>query len=234
MINYVLPQIFTKVFFLKILNKLLRKSVDIKFEKANYNRVSFVQRAIANKNIKTCKYLEIGCSTNTLFNSIPLKMSNKVGVDPDKGGTHKMTSDNFFKENNQKFDVIFIDGLHTYEQCQRDVINSLNSLNNDGLILLHDMMPTNNFEATSPRNILAVNSWNGDVWKVAVELSASKNLDFILVSIDKGVGIIRKKENFEYKILKEIKNKSIFDYYSKYFKNINLKKSEEAIDFIDL
>ena len=70
MINYVLPQIFTKVFFLKILNKLLRKSVDIKFEKANYNRVSFVQRAIANKNIKTCKYLEIGCSTNTLFNSI--------------------------------------------------------------------------------------------------------------------------------------------------------------------
>lgn len=233
MINYILPQIFTKNFFLKAMNKFLRKPVNVKFENSNYNRISFVLRAIK-KNLETCKYLEIGCSTDTLFNCIPLKMSNKIGVDPIKGGTHRMTSDEFFEQNNQKFDVIFIDGLHTYEQCQKDVINSLNSLNENGLILLHDMMPTDNFAASNPRHMFAVNSWNGDVWKVAVELSLSKNLEFVLIPIDKGIGIIRKKKNSEYKILKEINNKSVFDYYREYFKNINIKNSEDAIDFIDL
>lgn len=234
MINYILPQVLTKFFLLRVLNKILRKSVNVSFEKTNYNRISLVQRAIANKDLKTCRYLEIGCSTNTLFNCIPLKLTNKIGVDPIKGGTHRMTSDEFFSKNDQKFDVIFIDGLHTYEQCQRDTINSLNSLKDDGLILLHDMMPADNFAASSPRNKLAVKSWNGDVWKVAVELSLSKNLDFILVPIDQGVGIIRKKNNYEYKILNEIKTKTIFHYYNEYFKNINIKKSEEAINFIDL
>ena len=56
-----------------------------------------------------------------------------------------MTSDTFFSqiEKALKFDVIFIDGLHTYYQCQKDVVNSLNHLNNNGVIFIHDLLPKN-------------------------------------------------------------------------------------------
>ena len=35
-----------------------------------------------------------------------------------------------------KFDLIFLDGLHTYEQTIKDINNSLKILNKDGLILV--------------------------------------------------------------------------------------------------
>ena len=36
-----------------------------------------------------------------------------------------MTSDEFFKSNNEFFDLIFLDGLHTYEQTIKDIDNSI-------------------------------------------------------------------------------------------------------------
>ena len=94
------------------------------YEKKNYNRIAFIVRAL-NKFKTIPMYLEIGCDQNDVFNSIPVIHSNKIGVDPNSGGSHKMTSDDFFKQNDKSFDVIFIDGLHTYEQTQKDIINSL-------------------------------------------------------------------------------------------------------------
>ena len=34
--------------------------------------------------------------------------------------------------------MIFIDGLHHYEQAHRDLRNSLNNLKKGGIILIHD------------------------------------------------------------------------------------------------
>ena len=76
---------------------------------------------------------------NSVFNCIPLKIENKIGVDPTQGGTHRKTSDDFFIDNTKNFDVIFIDGLHTYEQCQRDCINSLKFLNPGGILIIEDI-----------------------------------------------------------------------------------------------
>ena len=45
------------------------------------------------------------------------------------------------KNSHLKFDVIFIDGLHEYEQCQRDCLNSMKFLNDGGIILFHDFLP---------------------------------------------------------------------------------------------
>ena len=40
-----------------------------------------------------------------------------------------MTSDNYFSNNkNNLFDLIFLDGLHTYEQTIKDIFNSLKTL----------------------------------------------------------------------------------------------------------
>ncbi len=51
---------------------------------------------------------------------------------------HKGTSDSFFKKNKDTFDVIYIDGSHEADQVYRDLRNSWNSLNLDGIIICDD------------------------------------------------------------------------------------------------
>ena len=105
-------------------------------------RFEIVQNIIKKKNYK--KYLEIGCFDDELFNYV--NCENKVGVDPVSGGTVRATSDQFFKDNKEKFDCVFIDGLHEYHQVKKDIFNSLKFLNDDGIILLHDCLPNNYYQ----------------------------------------------------------------------------------------
>jgi hypothetical protein len=166
--------IFNEVinFFLNNLNK-------INLEKNFFKRHAFINSAISK--YKNCNYLEIGVNKNDVFDSIPLKLKNKFGVDPVRGGNYKLTSDLFFKIYSQiKFDVIFIDGMHDYLQCQKDTINSINSLNKNGIIFIHDMLPKNFFEEHVPKIHY---KWTGDIWKVGVELLNSKNLEFKIINI---------------------------------------------------
>ena len=44
---------------------------------------------------------------------------------------------NNFNNNKKEFDVIFIDGLHIYEQCRKDIINSLKVLNKNPETLVY-------------------------------------------------------------------------------------------------
>ena len=98
------------------------------------NRTDIINFLIKKFDYKT--YLEIGVSnTNLNFNHIEIPY--KVGVDPDKsvyGIQHNLTSDEFFTLNNQKFDIIFIDGMHEFHQVYRDTQNSLNILNDGGIM----------------------------------------------------------------------------------------------------
>ena len=133
-----------------MINKYIRKSnsenyyknfedkiIDIDWTRINFNRIAFINKAVTK--FKNCKYLEIGCETNVCFNSISTEY--KIGIDPNSGGTIRTTSDEFFEKNTNFFDVIFIDGLHTYEQTRKDIVNSLKFLNQDGYIFLHDLIP---------------------------------------------------------------------------------------------
>ena len=45
-----------------------------------------------------------------------------------------MTSDEYFKKFKDKFDLIFIDGLHHYNQVEKDIYNSLEILNDKRII----------------------------------------------------------------------------------------------------
>ena len=97
------------------------------YKRLDYNwktlptRIEIIQKIIDIKNYE--KYLEIGCDKDDNFSKIQAKI--KIGVDPQRGGTKRMTSDEFFKNNNENFDIIFLDGLHTYEQTIKDIQNSL-------------------------------------------------------------------------------------------------------------
>ncbi len=136
------------------------------------------------------KYLEIGCHDNETFDQI--KCRYKVGVDPVQGGTLRMTSDDYFRLSQDKFDIIFIDGLHFCEQVYKDVRSSLKCLNPNGIIVLHDCMPKE--EAHQMRNPVDY-IWNGDVWKAYVLFRKDLNLDAVVASFDHGVGIIKSRTN---------------------------------------
>ena len=95
-------------------------------------------------NIESKKYLEIGIDLGHTFSSI--KCIDKLGVDiVDNCGyvTHLMTSDNFFAGNTKKFDIIFIDGDHHWQQIVKDFNNAVKCLNQDGLLFVHDLIPAN-------------------------------------------------------------------------------------------
>ena len=51
---------------------------------------------------------------------------------------YKGTSDDFFKNNKETFDFIYIDGHHEKEYVERDAINSLNCINETGIIAFDD------------------------------------------------------------------------------------------------
>lgn len=228
-IKLFIPPIFYPSSIKNIYTNLFKEKNKFEYEKNFYSRHSFILRSILNKN-KDCNYLEIGVSDNDVFNTIPLSIENKTGVDPLKGGTHRMTSDEFFKNNKKRFDVIFIDGLHTFEQCKKDFLNCLKYIKKDGIIIFHDMLPRNSFEEAVPRKSLI---WNGDVWKLAVEIASSTQNNFRIANIDRGVGIFKFKDNFELKDIKTIKDKKFEDFISIYLKSLPIVKSAEALRFLD-
>jgi len=171
-------------------------------------------------------YLEIGCDKDQSFSKI--KISHKVGVDPISGGTIRKTSDEFFKSNKEKFDIIFIDGLHHYEQVIVDINNALSVLNENGHILVHDCLPRTIAHQAIPRYR---GSWNGDVWKSIVELRTKKYLDVFTCEIDFGVGIIQKKINSNLLELKidNFKNLKFKDYYHRNKEFMNVISYSEAL-----
>jgi hypothetical protein len=222
-----IPPIFYIHKFNEIINFLNNKN-KINLEKNFFKRHAFINKAISK--YKNCNYLEIGVHNNDVFNSIPLKLKNKYGIDPLRGGNYRLTSDAFFKMYSQvKFDVIFIDGLHHYLQCQKDAINSINSLNKNGIIFFHDMLPKNFFEEHVPQ---IHNEWTGDIWKVGVELLNSKNCEFKIINTDFGIGVLKIKDHFEYKKMPEL-SKCGYKEFLKYYKSFKLITAEEALDYIN-
>ena len=53
---------------------------------------------------------------------------------------YKMTSNDFFKSNNNKFDLVYVDGDHSSVQVYRDILNSWDVLNKGGYLVLDDYM----------------------------------------------------------------------------------------------
>ena len=203
------------------------KKLSIEFPD-NLFRWDLIQYIIDKYNFEN--YLEIGCDKDQSFSKI--KIRNKVGVDPISGGTIRSTSDNFFKNNDNKFDVIFIDGLHYYQQVIRDINHSLEILNDDGFILVHDCLPKSLAQQAVPRYR---GYWNGDVWKAIVELRTKKNLDIFTSQIDFGVAVIRKKPNssilkFEKNIV--YKNLKFKEYFYNYNNFMNIKSYENTLRLV--
>ena len=193
---------------------------------SNYYRWDLIKYLI--DKYKYTNYLEIGCDQDQLFSKVQIQ--NKIGVDPVSGGNIRKTSDDFFKDNDKKFDIIFIDGLHTYEQVKKDILNSVHCLTQNGIILVHDCMPDSLSKQAVPRFRMI---WNGDVWKAIVDLRQNENLEIFTCEMDQGIGIIRKNKNSSVlninKPINHLKFEDYFKNYKEYLRVISLDDLKKII-----
>jgi hypothetical protein len=179
------------------------------------DRIHIINYLIKKNNAK--KYLEIGISDGSNFENV--KIDYKVGVDPDSSYQNIIikNSDDFFKDNTEKFDVIFIDGLHHSDQVYRDIVNSLECLNQFGIIICHDMLPTNEQMQEIPYR---GGIWTGDCWKAFVKLRQEReNLEMFTIDVDMGVSVIRKGSQNKFYTVDTIQY-SNFDYFKWDWMNI--------------
>ena len=202
------------------------KKLDITFPE-NLYRWDLIQYLIDKYSFK--KYLEIGCDDDASFSKI--KIEKKIGVDPFSGGTIRDTSDNFFKNNKDFFDIIFIDGLHIYEQVIKDINNSLKFLNKGGFILIHDCLPRTKAHQAIPRYR---GSWNGDVWKAIVEMRTKKDVETYTCKIDYGIGVIQKRNNTDILNLdtKDFSRLKFEEYYKNNSKFMRIVNYEDMLNML--
>ncbi|BCS88389.1 class I SAM-dependent methyltransferase [Pseudodesulfovibrio sediminis] len=151
--------------------------------------------------VRAKDYLEIGISKGQTLSSVIA--SNRTGVDPaprlaeledryraGMNGVRMFTleSDPFFADNTETFDVIFVDGLHLYEQAIKDVLNAFNILNPGGFVIAHDLLPEKEEEAARDRDSYI---WNGDVWKIMLDLNTyHPGVEKFVVNSDCGMGVL--------------------------------------------
>ncbi len=135
------------------------------------------------------EYLEVGVHHGVTFHM--LTAARRVAVDPDfrfdlvqaratnpDASYHSIPSDDYFSHvigADEKFDVIFLDGLHTFEQTLRDLLNAIGHIKPGGAIVIDDVLP-NSYAASLPtwemniryRNVRGItdDSWMGDVFRL--------------------------------------------------------------------
>jgi hypothetical protein len=182
------------------------------------NRIDVIQKIIDKTGAQN--YLEIGVSNGHCFLSI--KARRKVAVDPKFNISSKrkwktlfrnfgsqyyeLPSDDFFATVKlpHGFDVVFIDGLHTYQQTLKDVDNTLRVLSKNGVIIMHDCNPLDAataHPANSQPHAASMNlpgwtgAWMGDVWKTVSHLRSQRpDLRVFTLDCDCGLGIITRGE----------------------------------------
>lgn len=164
-------------------------------------RYEIINTIIERRFPNACRYLEVGVADpSQCFNKI--KAAYKVSVDPnievkDANVTFKGTSDEFFSQNKEQFDVCFLDGLHLAHQVWKDIQNSMECLSENGMIVLHDTNPPNWMRAHSDHEDYLANprEWNGSVWKALYQARTYFHCAIITVDSDEGCSIISKNKS---------------------------------------
>lgn len=136
-------------------------------------------------------YLEIGVRHGT---SLVLAEGNAVGVDPhpelrvslpETTSLVQQPSDTFFSEARHpilrsKPDLVFIDGMHLFENVLRDFMHVERIASPNTVVVIDDILPNEPEQATRTRN---TRIWCGDVWKLYYTLTQLRP-DLVVLPID--------------------------------------------------
>ena len=126
----------------KNLKKYTKKDISY-LEIGSFEGISayFVYKFFKNKSIHCVDTWqgsnEHGKDTN--FKDVEFKFDNNL-KNIEKLSKYKSTSDIFFNNNQNFFDIIYIDGLHKYYQVKKDLNNALKYLKEDGIIICDDYL----------------------------------------------------------------------------------------------
>lgn len=194
------------------------------------DRVDLIQEIFKTTNFQN--YLEIGCQGGKSF--LPIKAQKKTAVDPVfkipvgrrvkwllkwpanfKARFFEEESDTFFEKRKpylnelKTLDVVLVDGLHNFRGSLHDVLHSLEYLNQDGIIIMHDCFPPH-AAAAIPADVFPskeqqqqiegwTGEWCGDVWKSIVYLQKKYPdlLDSGVINTDYGLGYVRFKRDIQ-------------------------------------
>ena len=190
-------------------------------------RIEVLNALIKKNNVKN--YLEIGVNRGKCLFNIK-RAKKRFAVDPFfnfstwkkirgillnfdnlKNTFFEVTSDDFFKQNEvllneNKIQLAFIDGLHTYEQALEDTLNTLKFSDDNVIVVLHDCNPLDALAAHPAISIDHAraelkdhkdwkNIWNGDVWKTIVDIRKNHpELTAFVLNTDHGLGFVYKKQ----------------------------------------
>ena len=161
------------------------------------------------------RYLEIGVCEGRTFDRVPAAV--RVAVDPEFRfdhtaperqipGTsyHQVTSDEYFGSivaPDARFDVIYLDGLHTVEQTLRDLLNALPHLQPQGVLVIDDVRPPTDLAAIPDRqeffDVRAAQgregekAWMGDVFRLVYFIETfCQQLSFRVIANNHGQAVV--------------------------------------------
>ncbi len=152
------------------------------------------------------RYLEVGVYGGDTF--LNVNLPSKDAVDPafrfdtapfatDSVRFFQLPSDQFFisAAPRSQYDVIFLDGLHTFEQTFRDFLATLPLSHERTVWVIDDTLPCDPYSALPDQTHsysqrqkagLAGNPWHGDIYKVVCAIhDYCPNLNFATI-IDQG------------------------------------------------
>lgn len=133
------------------------------------------------------------------------------------------------KFKDRKFDVVFVDPWHTFEQSKLDIENAFELVSDNGIIVIHDCAPL----VPGLVGDYKRGSWCGQTYEAFIDFNINHpNTQTFVVNLDYGCGIIKKNSTRQppYKLennltLKDVAEWNYFDKNRK--KLLNLINADE-------
>lgn len=182
---------------------------------------SIIQSLITNRGYNS--YLEIGGYDFSNFNSI--EVDKKAVIEPNPKGKvqefedtdnekfcflFKDTTETFYDKWNKrkKFDLIFIDGLHTKEAVAFDIKVACSLLKKGGIILLHDVNPPTEWHTRPYAEFKDGEEWCGTAYVAFWNSNRLHPIPLDTLDVKYGLGVIdfRRKPYTEEELDKVILN----------------------------
>lgn len=155
----------------------------------NYHEV--INEILKMRNLDS--YLELGVrDPRATFNNVQAGRKAGVDINPGSSPTFCMSTDDFFLQNKEEWDVVFIDACHETSQVTKDFENSLKCLSSNGVIIMDDINPEEEW--------LIGQEWCGDAWFTFANLAKQAGLKTMAIEgtrfglVTRGIGVYHDRD----------------------------------------
>ena len=121
---------------------------------------------------------------------IHIRCMHKVHIAIGSTSSEEKAYETFLKQNNDKFNLIFIDGIHTEDQVLNDIAIAYKCLVAGGIIIIHDCLPPDAWHQRELEDYHEGENWNGTTWKAALRIFNQSQHKCSIIDTDWGCGII--------------------------------------------